>query len=225
MKNEKVKQLVVMAMLAALAYVLMVLIRIPVVSFLKYEPKDVIITIGGFIYGPLTAFLISFVVSLIEMITVSDTGPIGAVMNLISTCSFACTAAFVYWKFPRLKHKLKGAIIGLVLGVIVMIGVMMLWNYFLTPIYMGYPREAVAAMLPTVFLPFNALKGGLNAAITMLLYKPVVLTLRKAHLVPESYGAPRTTGKKVGTTIGVVVSASAVLITCIVLILVLRGII
>ena len=45
MKNEKVKQLVVMAMLAALAYVLMVLIRIPVVSFLKYEPKDVIITI------------------------------------------------------------------------------------------------------------------------------------------------------------------------------------
>ena len=225
MKNEKVKQLVVMAMLAALAYVLMVLIRIPVVSFLKYEPKDVIITIGGFIYGPLTAFLISFVVSLIEMITVSDTGPIGAVMNLISTCSFACTAAFVYWKIPRLKHKLKGAIIGLVLGVIVMIGVMMLWNYFLTPIYMGYPREAVAAMLPTVFLPFNALKGGLNAAITMLLYKPVVLTLRKAHLVPESYGAPRTTGEKVGTTIGVVVSASAVLITCIVLILVLRGII
>ena len=225
MKNEKVKQLVVMAMLAALAYVLMVLIRIPVVSFLKYEPKDVIITIGGFIYGPLTTFLISFVVSLIEMITVSDTGPIGAVMNLISTCSFACTAAFVYWKIPRLKHKLKGAIIGLVLGVIVMIGVMMLWNYFLTPIYMGYPREAVAAMLPTVFLPFNALKGGLNAAITMLLYKPVVLTLRKAHLVPESYGAPRTTGEKVGTTIGVVVSASAVLITCIVLILVLRGII
>ena len=189
MKNEKVKQLVVMAMLAALAYVLMVLIRIPVVSFLKYEPKDVIITIGGFIYGPLTAFLISFVVSLIEMITVSDTGPIGAVMNLISTCSFACTAAFVYWKIPRLKHKLKGAIIGLVLGVIVMIGVMMLWNYFLTPIYMGYPREAVAAMLPTVFLPFNAIKGGINALITILLYRPVMLALRKSGLAPEELDA------------------------------------
>ena len=60
----------------------------------------------------------------------------------------------------------------------VKIAVMMLWNYFLTPIYMGYPREAVAAMLPTVFLPFNAL-------ITVLLYKPVIRALRKTGLAPE----------------------------------------
>ena len=221
MKNERIKQIVIMAMLAALSYVVMIFIRIPVVSFLKYEPKDVIITIGGFMFGPVSAFLISLVVSIVEMVTVSETGPIGAVMNLISTCAFACTAAIIYKKM----HNLKGAIIGLVSGVVVMIGVMMLWNYFLTPIYMGYPREAVAAMLPTVFLPFNAIKGAMNAAITMLLYKPVVITLRKAHLIPESSGAPKTKGQKTGHTVGVILASVAVLITGIVLSLVLSGVI
>ncbi|MBQ4187652.1 MAG: ECF transporter S component, partial [Firmicutes bacterium] len=182
MKDQRTKQMVTMGMMAALAYIVMVFIRIPVVLFLKYEPKDVIITIGGFIYGPVAAFLISLIVSFVEMFTISETGWIGAAMNLISTCSFACVAAAVYKK----NHTLKGAVIGLVIGLISMVAVMMLWNYFLTPIYMGYPREAVAAMLPTAFLPFNLLKGGLNAAITMLLYKPIVITLRKAHLIPAS---------------------------------------
>ena len=218
MKDQRTKQMVTMGMMAALAYIVMVFIRIPVVLFLKYEPKDVIITIGGFIYGPVAAFLISLIVSFVEMFTVSDTGWIGAAMNLISTCSFACVAAAVYKK----NHTLKGAVIGLVIGLISMVTVMMLWNYFLTPIYMGYPREAVAAMLPTAFLPFNLLKGGLNAALTMLLYKPVVITLRKAHLVPASTGAKAGTGFK-QISWGVVLVSAAVLITCILLVLVSSG--
>ena len=218
MKDQRTKQMVTMGMMAALAYIVMVFIRIPVVLFLKYEPKDVIITIGGFIYGPVAAFLISLIVSFVEMFTISETGWIGAAMNLISTCSFACVAAAVYKK----NHTLKGAVIGLVIGLISMVAVMMLWNYFLTPIYMGYPREAVAAMLPTAFLPFNLLKGGLNAALTLLLYKPVVITLRKAHLVPASTGAKAGTGFK-QISWGVVLVSAAVLVTCILLVLVISG--
>ena len=169
-------------MLTALAYLVVATIRIPVVMFLKYEPKDVIITLAGFIFGPVEAFVIAFVVSLIEMASVSDTGVIGAIMNLVSTSAFVVPAAI----FCRKSRTLKGAIIGLISGVVIMVVVMLLWNYILTPIYMGYPREAVAALLVPVFLPFNALKGGLNATITMLIYKPVVTGLRRAHLVPES---------------------------------------
>lgn len=213
------KKIVILAMMAALAYVLMVFIRIPVVMFLKYEPKDMVITIAGFLFGPVEAFLISAVVSLIEMVTVSETGWIGAVMNLVSTCSFACVAAWVYKK----NHTLKGALIGLIAGIVSMVVVMLLWNYLLTPLYMGYPREAVAALLPTVFLPFNFLKGGLNAAITMLIYKPVVITLRKANLVPASRGNEEGSPHKIST--GVMIGALAVLITCILLTLVLAGVI
>ena len=61
-----------------------------------------------------------------------------------------------------------------------------------TPIYQGLPREAVAAMLVPVFLPFNLVKGGMNMATTLLLYKPVVTALRRANLIPASeHSQPR----------------------------------
>ena len=215
--NSKTKKLVLMAMLAALAYIVMVVGRIPIstVSFLKYDPKDVVITVGGFILGPVSAFIVSLVVSLIEMVTVSETGPIGALMNVLSTCAFACTAAAVYKK----NRTLKGAVVGLVSGVILMTGIMLLWNYFITPIYMGYPREAVAAMLVPVFLPFNLIKGGINAGLTLLLYKPIVGALRKAKLAPPtSSTAPKAVRP------GFVMFAAVVLITFVLLFLVLIGV-
>ena len=58
---------------------------------------------------------------------------------------------------------------------------MMFWNYWIAPIYMGYPREAIVKLLLPAFLPFNLIKGGLNAAIAMLLYKPVVTALRHSN--------------------------------------------
>ncbi len=94
-------------------------------------------------------------------------------MNVISSCSFASTAAFVYKK----KRKLSGVIIGLFSGWGCMVLVMLLWNYLIAPIYMGYPREAVVELLIPAFLPFNLIKGGLNAAITMIIYKPVAKAL------------------------------------------------
>lgn len=204
------QRMVSMAMLAAIAYLMVVVIRIPVVMFLKYEAKDVPIIIGGFLFGPFSAFLMSLVVSLVEMLTISDTGIIGFVMNVLSTCAFACTAAFIYKK----KRTLRGAVIGLLAGVVLMTIAMLLWNYLITPIYMGYPRAAVAAMLPTVFLPFNLLKGGLNAALTMLVYKPVVNALRKAHLAPELPSDSPRTGK---INWGVTLVAALVLVTLIAL--------
>ncbi len=235
MKQSRTKNMTTMAMMAALAFLVMLVGRIPMVAaapFLKYDPKDVIIVIGGFIFGPFAAFMISLVVSIIEMLTVSETGPIGAIMNLLSTCSFACLASVIYKK----KHSIKGAVIGLVAGISLMVIVMLAWNYLLTPIYMGYPREAVAAMLLPVFLPFNLIKGGLNAAITLLIYKPVVQTLRKAGLAPRSSGTAVGSGStgatggnspKPSKKLGAIVTLAAMMLlaTCVLFALVLAGII
>ena len=79
---------------------------------------------------------------------------------------------------------MSGAILGLALGVIAMSATMVLWNYIITPIYQGWPREQVAGMLATVFLPFNVIKGVLNAALTLVLYQPVTNALRRSHLLP-----------------------------------------
>ncbi len=212
-----IKKIVLLGMLCAVAYVVMFVGRIPVVMFLKYDPKDVIIAIGGFLYGPLSSLLISVVVSLVEMFSTSDTGFIGLIMNVLSTCSFTCLAAWIYKK----DHTLKGAVIGLVTGVVVMTGVMLLWNYLVTPIHLGYPRDAVAAMLVPVFLPFNLLKGGLNAAITILLYKPIVTALRRAGLV-EASKAPAASSK---LNLGVILITLVVLATIILAMLAMKGVI
>ena len=205
-------------MLSALAFLVMVVIKIPIVLFLSYEPKDVIITIGGFLFGPLASVAMSVVVSLVEMITVSRTGFIGAIMNIVSTCAFAGTATIIY------KHKktMVGAAVGLVSGVILTTIVMILWNYLLTPIYMNQLRSDIAAMLVPIFLPFNLLKGGLNAAITMLLYKPIRIALDKSRLLPAVKG-PDVKPSKIN--IGAVLISVFVIITCVLLILSIRGII
>ncbi len=210
-----VKKLVLTAMLAAVAYVIVTLVRIPVVLFLKYEPKDVIITIGAFLLGPWTGLVCSLIVSLLEMVTISDTGPIGCLMNLLSTCCFACTAAFIYKK----KHTLPGAVLGLAAGSVVMVAAMLLWNWLITPLYMGVPREQVQALLIPALLPFNALKAGLNTALTLALYKPLVTALRRTGLV-ESHSKPKGKSKW-----GIYVLAGVLLATCVLLWLALRGII
>ena len=204
-----VRTLVCTAMLCAVAYAVMYLSKnifafMAVGGFLKFDLKDVIIAIGGFLFGPLNVLCVSLVVSFIEMITVSTTGPWGLLMNIISTCSFLCPAAYLYKK----NRTFKWAVLGLVIGGVLMAGTMMLWNYLVTPIYMKVPRAAIKDMLLPVFLPFNLTKGLMNGALTMLLYKPIVVALRKAHLIPESSGAGE--GKKTNT---LVVSVVAIFLT------------
>ena len=175
--NSKTKRITVIGMLCAITYVTMVVGRIPIILFLKYDPSDVIVTLGGFIWGPMTSCIVSVIVATLEMITVSDTGILGCIMNIVQTLSFACTASVIYKK----KHTLSGAVIGLASGWLITVIVMLLWNYLVTPLYMGYPREAVVELLLPAFLPFNLLKGGLNASITFLLIA-IVTALRKNRI-------------------------------------------
>ncbi|MBQ7566073.1 MAG: ECF transporter S component [Oscillospiraceae bacterium] len=207
-----------MALMAAVAYAVMLLskqIPVNVLGFLTFDLKDAVICIAGFLFGPLAAAGISVMVSIVEMVTVSATGPWGLLMNVLSTCSFVCCAALIY----RKDHTMRGAIAGLVSGALLMTAAMLLWNYLITPIYMGYPREAVTELLIPVFLPFNLIKAGINASLTLLLYKPVVRSLRKAHLVPESQNTSS------GHKFGVAIVAVVLLATFAVLALVLAGVI
>ena len=213
--NDKTKKITAVGMLCAITYVIVAVGRIPVVLFLRYDPSDVVVTLGGLIWGPMTACIVSVLVAVIEMITVSDTGILGCIMNIVQTLSFACTASVIYKK----KRTLYGAVIGLFTGCAAMVSVMMLWNYLVTPIYMGYPREAVAKLLLPVFLPFNLLKSVLNAAITFLLYKPVVTALRKSGYVAAEKETVRQKRN------GLILLAVLTIVTCVLVILSMKGMI
>ncbi len=212
--NNTTKKLTTISMLCALAFLAAAVFRIPVVLFLRYDPKDIIIVTGGFIFGPLTAALIAFLVSLMQMFTVSGTGFLGFLMNVISSCAFACTAACIY----RKRRRLSGAVTGLICGVICQTALMLFWNYLIAPLYMGYSREAVAGLLLPAFLPFNLIKGCLNAAGTLLLYKPVVTILRQSDLIEPS---PDFSARKVH--LPTLIATLCVIILCILSILFLNS--
>ena len=216
--SQRIRMVVTRGMLVAIAYAVMWVCKpIPkVMGILQFDLKDAVIVIGGLIYGPLAAAASAFAVALIEMLTASGTGPVGMLMNFLSTASFCVTASFIY----KRRRTQMGAVVGLTAGVAAMVAVMLLWNYLITPIYQKVPREVVVSMLPTVFLPFNLVKGGLNMAAALLLYKPVVGALRAAKLVPESDSPQK--GK---LNVGFLLFALALLATFVVLMLVLAGII
>ena len=213
MKKTTVRKLVLLSMLSALAYaVVLVFPRIEIAGFLRYEPKDVIVVIGGFLLGPSAAVICSVLVALLELFTISDTGIIGCLMNALSTCSFAATASLIYKK----KHTLAGAVLGLAAGSVAMVAVMLLWNWLISPIYMKVDRAVVESMLLPTFLPFNAVKAGLNSALTLGLYRPLTTALRSARLLPPSEG------KKKDNKPWVYALAAVLLITCILLLLALQ---
>ena len=178
-KKFDIKKVVGMAMFAALAYGVTFVFRIPV-QFLTFDAKDAILTIAAFIYGPISALIMSLVPALIEFVTISGTGFWGFLMNFASSACFSFSAAVIY----RWKRSFNGAIMGLYLSVLSTTALMMLLNILITPIYMKVSRDVVIDLLPSLLLPFNLAKALMNAAIAMFLYKPVSLAMKRARLIP-----------------------------------------
>lgn len=205
--NMTTKKITTLGMLCALAVIVNLLIHfplIPSVEFLSYDAKDVIIVIGGFIYGPGSAFIMSVITSLLE-IMYRGGNLLDVLMNVISTCTFACVAAWIY----KRDHTREGAFIGLGAGIVCCVLSMLLWNYIVTPIYFGMPREAVVSILIPRILPFNLLKCGLNTGLTLFLYKPIVGVFRRTSLVEHSSGGDHAITK--GTVlIGLFICASVI---------------
>ena len=182
MGNKHTRKITAIAMLVAASYILAFLGHLmPTMftNFLRYDPKDITIIFTGFIFGPVSVIVVSIIVSLLEMITFSTTGGWGFLMNVLSSCTIACTACIIYSR----KRTIRFALISLICGVVAMVAAMIMWNYFVTPIYMGYPREAVAKLLVPAFLPFNLIKGTANAVLTFLIYKPLKNALKSAKLI------------------------------------------
>lgn len=207
---QKIKKLVVAAMFSALAFASMFVVRINVL-FLTCDLKDAVVTIAGLLFGPLYSLVIALVVSLLEFISIGDTGFWGFLMDFLSTAAFSCTCALIY----RYKKNLKGAVVGLVSAVLTMTAFMLLFNLFIVPLYTpDYTTAKVAAMVPKFFLPFNLTKGFLNAALVLVLYKPVSSAMKAARVLPrpDMENGVEASKKKKGVMFSLMVSAAGIVV-------------
>lgn len=217
--SYRVKKTVILALICAMAYAVVLVCRLPIIPaapYLDLEFKSGIILVGAYIFGPLSGLVMSVVICLLEMVTVSDTGVIGCIMNVLASICLVCPAAFIYKK----RKTTAGAVTGIIVGAILMTVAMVLWNYILTPIYQGIPREAIVQMLLPVFVPFNLLKAGLNGGLALFIYRFALEALQKSNLIPKQQLNEKS---KKGAVAGTVAVSVIIIATCVLTILAING--
>ncbi len=166
-----------LGIMGAISCILVMLIKIPFppAPFLVYDPADIPIYITTFAFGPVSGLILTFIVSFIQAFVLGGDAVYGFVMHMFATGGFAIIAGSLY----NHKKTKKEAVMALIAGILAMTVIMCIANYFITPHFMGVPKEVVAGMLLPIVVPFNLLKGGINAVITFLVYKRISKFLHK----------------------------------------------
>ena len=154
-------------------------------SFLEFHFDEVPALIAGFAYGPLSAFFVILVKTIVKL-PLSGTMCVGELADFIYSCAFVVPAALIYKK----HRNIKGALVSLLIATAIQVVVSsLITTYLILDFYifmMGLPKAAIMAMckaanpnvtdlgLPFLFMvamPFNAMKDALVIVITFLLYK------------------------------------------------------
>lgn len=172
-RNSKVqlRHLATMAVLTATSIVLFLVFRTPIfpaVPFLVYEAADVGLLVAGFALGPWAGLVCTAVVCVLQAPLHPEGGWFGAVMHFISSGALVGVSSIIYSRFKSRT----GAYWALLAGTAAMVGVMIPANLILTPRFYHIPTSAVVGLLGWI-VAFNAVKAGINAAITAAIYKPL----------------------------------------------------
>ncbi len=187
-KLLSVKNMAKISILSVIAFILMQIeLPLPIFpSFLKVDLSDLPALIGGFALGPAVGILIELFKNLMHLARTSTSG-VGELANFLVGIALVVPASMIYF---RNKTK-KNAIIGLLVGTIIMGIVGGLFNYFvLLPFYanvMKFPMDAIVSMGTIVnknivdvktlifyaIIPFNVFKGVVISVFTLLVYKRI----------------------------------------------------
>lgn len=184
--RQRIRYITVTGMLSALSAVLMMVsFSVPFMpSFIKLDFSEMPALIAAFSMGPIAGVAVCFVKNLINL-PFTTTACVGEFANFLLGCSLVLPAGLLYYH----RKNRKMALIGSLLGAAAMAVASLPLNYFVTyPIYTKIlPLEAIIGMYQAIVpgvdglfwclllfnVPFTFLKGGLDAAITFLIYKRI----------------------------------------------------
>lgn len=188
----RVRALTVTAMLSAIAFVLMFLdFSVPLIpSFVKMDISELPALLAAFALGPVYGMVVCLVKNLIHLMITSTAGA-GELCNFLLGASFVIPAGLLY---RRMKSR-KGALIGVLIGSVIMALFSIPLNYYVTyPIYSNFMpidvilgmyqaiRPSVNSLLECLIVfnaPFTLVKGLIDAALCFLIYKSLSPILHK----------------------------------------------
>ena len=104
-RHARARYIACVGMLTAVCYVVTLVCKLipPVQGILSFDLKDAVAVIGAFIFGPIAGLALALLPSLLEFLTYSGTGPVGLLMNVLSTAAFVLPAAILYKRSSSLS--------------------------------------------------------------------------------------------------------------------------
>ena len=182
--QSKTRKVTMIGMLSAVAFILMYFdFSIPLMpSFIKMDISELPALIGAFALGPVEGAIVCLVKNVLHLMK-TTTGGVGELSNFFLGASFVFSAGFIYKKM----NSKKGALIGSLVGAVLMALFSIVTNYFIVyPIYTNFmPIEAIIGAYQAIYpgadtllkclvifnVPFTFVKGMLSVIITFLIYK------------------------------------------------------
>ena len=200
MKNSRVRTITMAAIMGAVAFILQFFsFNVPFLSpFANFDFSALPEIMGGFILGPIGAIEI-IVIKLVLILAFKGTTSMftGEIQNFILSCAYVLPA-ILYYRKNRTK---KGAITGLLLGIIISVVIAIFTNlYLIFPAYIylyGMSWNQIlgicAAVNPYIstkisfvafsVIPFNLISRCTTSIITFLLYKKISKPIK--HFIQE----------------------------------------
>ena len=191
---SSVRYMSVTAMLSAVAFILMFLdFSVPFMpAFIKMDLSELPALIGAFSMGPVCGILICLIKNVLHLF-ITTTGGVGELSNFLLGVAFVLPAGLIY----RHKKSRRSALIGSLLGAVIMGVFYVVSNYFLVyPVYYNFmPEEAVLGAYQVIVpsmksilqclvcfnMPFTIVKGLFSVVITFLVYKHISPILKGAN--------------------------------------------
>ena len=192
-KKDKIRAAAVTGLMSALGFVLMLIeVSVPIMpSFIKLDFSELPALITSFLFGPIYGVMVCLIKNLLHLLVTSTAG-VGELANFLMGIFFVGTAGLIY----KYRKNRVGALLGSVLGALVMGIACVFINYFVVyPIYYNLllPEAVILsfyqAILPSVDsifkallifnLPFTFVKGMIDAVICFLVYKKISPILKK----------------------------------------------
>lgn len=187
--TNKIRELTVTAMLAAVATVLMFFdFSLPMLipSFVKMDVSELPALLASFSLGPAYGVAVCLIKNLFNVLFHGSTGGIGELCNFLIGASFVAVAGLVY----RRGKSRRTAILGALLGAVVMAVVSVPVNYFISyPVYakmfggidailaayqaLNPNADGLLQCLLIFNLPFTLAKGLIDSVICFFIYKPL----------------------------------------------------
>lgn len=163
------RQLVTMALMSAVGAIFsfVALPIFPAASFLTYDPSLVPAMVTGFAYGAGPGVAVGALVAVLHGLITGEW--VGSLMNIVATLGFILPAALVYAR----KRTVAATVIGLVLSMLLATVASIVANLTIGVAFWYGSVDAVLPLVVPALLPFNLLKTGINAVLSIAVYKAV----------------------------------------------------